>query len=77
MEVLQEGQQIRHNLYGLGVVTESDEDRTTVEFDEHGQKKFVTSIMNAELVGDQLMKPRGRRRRKAVKKETAKKEITH
>lgn len=68
MEILQEGQQIRHNLYGLGVVTESDEDRTTVEFDEHGQKKFVTSIMNAELVGDAPVKARGRKRRRTTKK---------
>jgi len=30
---------------GCGVVTESDAERTTIDFDLHGIKKFVTSIM--------------------------------
>ncbi len=67
MQVLPEGQCIKHELYGFGVVTESDAERTTIEFDEHGKKKFVTSLMTAEVVGDAPAKPvRTRRRRKAA-----------
>ncbi len=65
MQVLSEGQYIKHEQYGLGVVTEADAERTTIEFEAHGRKKFVTSLMSAELVGDVPAKPiRIRRRRK-------------
>ena len=70
MHVLSEGQTIRHDQYGLGTVTESNNDRTTIDFDSHGVKKFVTSIWIAELIGeppaDRPVKRRGRR--KTVKK---------
>jgi len=68
MQVLIEGQTIKHEQYGLGVVMESNSERTTVDFDDHGTKKFVTSIWSAELVGEAPEKPtRPRRRRRAVK----------
>jgi hypothetical protein len=61
-----EGQQLKHEVYGLGVVTESDAERTTIEFKEHGTKKFVTSLMRAELIGEAPARPKKiRRRRKA------------
>ena len=67
MEVLQEGQYIKHEQYGMGVVTESDADRTTIDFKGHGKKKFVTSLMVAELIGDPPPKPpRASRRKKAL-----------
>jgi len=46
---MQEGQTIKHEMYGLGIVTASDQERTAVDFDDHGAKLFVTSIMTAEL----------------------------
>jgi hypothetical protein len=45
---LPEGQYIKHFQYGLGVVLESDEDRTSIDFNEHGTKVFVTSILAVE-----------------------------
>jgi hypothetical protein len=70
VQTLVEGQAIRHDQYGLGTVTESNGERTTIEFDNHGVKKFVTSIWSAELIGDppteRPVKRRGRR--KTVKK---------
>jgi len=66
VEVLSEGQYIKHEIYGFGVVTESDPERTTIEFDSHGKKKFVTSLMTAELVGDAPPRPARGRRRKAA-----------
>jgi len=39
-------------MYGLGIVTASDQERTAVDFDDHGSKLFVTSIMTAELIGE-------------------------
>ena len=52
MQVLPEGQYIKHTTYGLGIVTEADSERTTIQFESHGAKKFVTSIMTAELLGE-------------------------
>ena len=48
MKALQEGAYVKHFRYGLGVVTESDEERTSIDFDLCGLKKFVTSIMVVE-----------------------------
>lgn len=68
MQVLSEGQCIKHEQYGLGVVMESNSERTTIDFDDFGPKKFVTSIWSAELIGEAPEKPtRPKRRRKAAK----------
>ncbi|HLW44413.1 MAG TPA: hypothetical protein VKS00_07980 [Candidatus Acidoferrales bacterium] len=73
MQVLDAGQTVRHTQYGVGTVTESDNDRTTVEFDDHGMKKFVTSIWSAEVVGEIAGRPtRPKRRRKSTKASAAK-----
>lgn len=73
MQILVEGQAIRHQQYGLGVVTESNVERTTIDFDEHGVKRFVTSMWTAELIGEPpAEKPARRRgRRKIAKKPSA------
>ncbi len=71
MQVLDEGQAVRHDIYGMGVVTESNSERTTIDFDDHGMKKFITSIWSAELIGEAPDRPlkksrRGGRRKKAM-----------
>ena len=66
MQTMQEGQMIKHEVYGLGVVTASDQERTAVDFDDHGAKLFVTSMMTAELIGEApATPPKTKRRRKA------------
>ena len=68
MQVLDAGQTVRHSQYGVGTVTDSDVERTTVEFDDHGMKKFVTSIWSAEVVGEIAGRPaRPKRRRRSTK----------
>lgn len=67
MKALPEGQYIKHFQYGLGVITESDNDRTSIDFDLHGMKKFVTSIMVVELAeGTPPKRKRGKRAKKTV-----------
>lgn len=63
MKVLQKGAYIKHSQYGLGVVTESDAERTSIDFDLHGLKKFVTTIMVVELA-EGTPPPRKRIRKK-------------
>jgi hypothetical protein len=65
MKALQIGAYIKHFQYGLGVVTESDSEHTDIDFDIHGMKKFVTTIMVVERAEGT---PPSRRRRKARKK---------
>ena len=66
MPVFRESQYIKHAQYGFGVITESNAERTTIDFEIHGKKKFVTSLMVAELVGEAPppKPPRPRRRKK-------------
>lgn len=66
MQVMQEGQTVKHELFGLGIVTASDSDRTSIDFDDHGSKLFVTSMLSAELIGEApATPPKTKRRRKA------------
>lgn len=70
MKVLQEGAYIKHFQYGLGVVIESDVERTSIDFDLHGVKKFITSIMvvePAEGTPPKRLKRRKKRASSAIK----------
>ena len=72
MKALQEGAYIKHFQYGLGVVTESDGERTLIEFDLHGPKKFVTSIMVVEAAeGTPPKRKRAKRAKKVAKTDVA------
>ncbi len=64
MQVLRESQYIKHARYGFGTVIQSDANRTTVDFELHGPKKFVTSMWEAELAGEAPPKPSRPKRRK-------------
>jgi hypothetical protein len=67
VQVMQEGQTIKHEIFGLGIVTASDIERTAIDFDDHGPKLFVTSMLTAELIGEApATPPRTKRRRKAA-----------
>ena len=39
---------IKHSVYGVGTIREMDERHTVILFDEAGQKKFVTSMVQLE-----------------------------
>jgi phosphoglycolate phosphatase-like HAD superfamily hydrolase len=65
LKALEEGAYIKHFQYGLGVVTESNSDLTSIDFDLHGLKKFVTSIMVVDAAEGT---PPKRRRARKIKK---------
>ena len=51
----------------IGVVTESDSERTSIDFDLHGMKKFVTTIMVVELAeGTPPKRSRAKRKKKVA-----------
>ena len=63
--MLRQSQCVKHAQYGIGFVTESNSERTTIEFDDHGKKKFVTSLMVVELLaGEAPAKTASSKRRK-------------
>ncbi len=67
MKALAEGLYIKHFQYGLGVVTNSDSERTSIDFDLHGLKKFVTSIMVVEPAeGTPPKRSRAKRKKKVI-----------
>jgi len=74
VKALREGQYIRHELFGFGFIAETDADRTTIQFDTCGTKKFVTSLMAVDVIADAHPNPpRSRRtgRKKAAARPTA------
>lgn len=38
------GAQVEHAKFGLGTVLSCNDDHIVIKFDEHGEKKFVSSI---------------------------------
>ena len=42
-----QGAQVEHQKFGLGTVMSSSEERITIKFDDHGEKKFVTDFVAA------------------------------
>jgi len=65
MQPLAEGQFVKHVQYGLGVVTQSNPERTSIDFHLHGPKKFATQLMTVELTEEAPPpKPRTARRKK-------------
>ena len=48
MNTYQEGQPVKHEQDGEGTIVASDEERTSIDFVEHGTKKFVTSLVVLE-----------------------------
>ena len=62
---------IDHHVYGTGTIVDVNENYTTIDFDEAGTRKFVTSIV--KLSPTDVPAPT---RRKSTKKTAAKKTAT-
>jgi hypothetical protein len=68
LKPLPEGQYVKHFQYGLGVVIESDEERTSIDFNDHGPKLFVTGIIVVEIAeGEPPKRKRAKRAKKPAK----------
>ena len=67
MQPLPQGQYVKHGQYGLGAVTHSDAERTSIDFHLHGPKKFATQLMLVELTDEAPpLKPRTARRKRTT-----------
>ena len=70
MKAFSVGQVVEHFLYGVGTIASTDTERTTVDFELHGAKKFVTSIVKLEP-SEKVLQARVTRRRAARKPKVA------
>ena len=57
-----QGAQVEHLKFGLGTVLSSSEERIVIKFDDHGEKKFVTSIVLPALKKSDRQPPVEKRR---------------
>lgn len=64
-----QGAQVEHGKFGLGSVLSCNEDHIVIKFDEHGEKKFVTSIVLPSLKKSDRQPPAEKRR--ATRKKAA------
>lgn len=73
MKTLSKDQALTHAQFGVGIVKSSDDDRTVIDFYEHGPKKFVTSMLQAQLLAEAPPKPGKSKAKKKTSKTTTKK----
>lgn len=69
-----QGAQVEHLKFGLGSVVSHTEERIVIKFDDHGEKKFVTTMVMSSLKKSDRQPPaekKGARRKKAVTPVTA------
>ncbi len=64
-----QGAQVEHLKFGLGTVMSSSEERITIKFDDHGEKKFVTSLVMGSLKKSDRQPPAEKKR--ATRKKAA------
>jgi hypothetical protein len=64
-----QGAQVEHAKFGLGSVMSCGEDYIVIKFDDHGEKKFVSSIVIPALRKSDRQPPAEKRatRKRAVK----------
>lgn len=69
MRLFGKNDRIKHEQYGFGTITSTDEQYTVIEFDEHGRKMFVTTMVSLEPTNEPAPTPapRAKRARKTKK----------
>lgn len=57
-----QGAQVEHDKFGLGTVLSSNDERIVIKFDDHGEKKFVLSIVLPALKKSDRQPPAEKKR---------------
>jgi hypothetical protein len=63
-----QGAQVEHSKFGLGSVISCTDDYIVIKFDEHGEKKFVSSMVLPALKKSDRQPPVEKRATRARKK---------
>jgi len=56
------GAQVEHGKFGLGSVLSCNDEYITIKFDDHGEKKFITSIVLPNLKKSDRQPPAEKKR---------------
>ena len=65
-----QGAQVEHQTFGLGTVISHTEERIVIKGDDHGEKKFVTSMVMTNLKKSDRQPPAEKRARARKAKAT-------
>jgi hypothetical protein len=65
-----QGAQVEHQIFGLGTVMSSSDERIIIKFDDHGEKKFVSSMVLPSLKKSDRQPPAEKRASRARKPKT-------
>ena len=65
------GAQVEHGKFGLGTVMSCNDEHTVIKFDDHGEKKFISSIVVPNLKKSDRQPPEPKRGSRARKAKTA------
>jgi hypothetical protein len=71
MATYAKGDRVTHGQYGLGTLTDINEYHTVIDFDEHGVRKFSTSLVVLERSATLAPARPAKTRRKAAAKPKA------
>jgi len=52
MRLFAKGKRVTQPQYGAGTITSSDDQYTVIEFDEHGRRVFVTTMVTLEATNE-------------------------
>ncbi len=66
-----QGAQVEHLKFGLGTVLSSSDERIVIKFDDHGEKKFVTTMVATSLKKSDRQPPAEKRASRARKPKAA------
>ena len=66
-----QGTQVEHQTFGFGTVLAFSEERISIKFDDHGEKKFVTTMVMASLKKSDRQPPAEKRASRARKPKAA------
>ncbi len=65
-----QGAQVEHQKFGLGSVVSHTEERIVIKFDDHGEKKFVTTMVLGSLKKSDRQPPAEKKRARPKKAAT-------
>ena len=65
------GQCLQHARFGIGIATESNESRTTIDFYEHGVKTFITDMLEVQVIANAPPRPGAPAKPKGGRKKAA------
>jgi hypothetical protein len=72
MRLFAKGNRVTQPQYGPGTITSMDDQYTVVEFDQHGSRRFITTMVTLQATSEPAPAKAAAKRRKPAAKKTEK-----